>query len=233
MRVMNSFLPLILSLFVTVPCPMRAQVIVAEPKEGIHSTSSDLSGPHPLFELPADIPSEPGATACHAHVKAISNGFIPIFLINRSDATTSISLIGADTALKAHRKLDNGKWERIQASNGWVMCADSIRELAISQGKTCRFLFWKSLETPRLVLGGTCVARQKFPRIRSHAVERSLLLVEAAITNRHSGGNQGHGQAFEKSPTRQRTRLHGYLALNAEKRVFRDARKCRETTART
>ena len=131
---MNQFFRVVIPMLLALSARLPAQVFKQEPREGMFSTTSKLSGPRPLFELPADSPSEPGAATCHAHVPGISEGKIPIYLINRSATKTSIVLIGSDTDLKARRKLDNGKWERVQPANGFVMCADSINELSIPPG---------------------------------------------------------------------------------------------------
>ncbi len=131
---MNPLFGVVIPVLLALPVPLSAQVIKQEPQEGIFSTTSEVSGPRPLFELPADVPSEPGVATCHAHVPGISKGAIPIYLINRTATKNSIVLIGSDTNLKAYRKLDNSKWERVQPANGFVMCADSIIELAIPPG---------------------------------------------------------------------------------------------------
>lgn len=131
---MNSLLRVIIMVLLALMLHVSAQLIKPESDEGIFTTSSLESGPTPLFELPAGIPSEPGVATCHAHVPAISEGKIPIYLINRSAAQTSIVLFGSDTRLKARRKLDNGKWERVQPENGWVRCGNSITELPIPPG---------------------------------------------------------------------------------------------------
>lgn len=131
---MKPFSRAVIPALLLLPADLSAQVIKLESKEGTYSTSSELIGPKPMFELPANIPSEAGAATIHAHVPGISEGKIPIYLINRSAKKTSITLIGSDAHLKASRKLDNGKWERVQPANGFVMCADSIHELAIPPG---------------------------------------------------------------------------------------------------
>lgn len=138
MRPVNPLFRVVIPVLLALPAHLPAQVLEQEPREGMFSTTSELSGPQPLFELPADIPSEAGAATCHAHVLGISKGAIPIYLINRTTTITSIVIIGSDTHLKAHRKLDNGKWERVQPANGWVMCADSINALAIPPGMFVR-----------------------------------------------------------------------------------------------
>jgi hypothetical protein len=138
------FLHVFILLLMIMPDRLPAQIVMREPQEGMNTTTSDISGPKPLFELPKDIPSKPGAVTCHAHVPGISNGTIPIYLINRTDSDTSIDLIGSDINLKAHRKLANGKWERVQPANGWATCGDSFRVLAIPPG----MFFYLSLACP-------------------------------------------------------------------------------------
>lgn len=125
-------------LLLTSPVRLSAQEVLEEPKQGMFTTCSELSGALPLFELPADIPSEAGAATCHAHVPSIAEGKIRVYLINRSTEKKQIVLIGSDTDLKAHRKLDNGKWERVQPASGWVMCGHSIHEVSIPPGMFVR-----------------------------------------------------------------------------------------------
>ncbi|RYD20132.1 MAG: hypothetical protein EOP88_16240 [Verrucomicrobiaceae bacterium] len=134
MDLTNPLRCVVIPVLLAVPVHLSAQVMKMEPKEGMHDATFKVSGPRPLFDLPVGIPSEAGATTCHAQVSAILDGQIPIYLINRTERETSIGLTGLDTSLRAYRKLDNGKWERVQPANGWVMCADSDRRLAIPPG---------------------------------------------------------------------------------------------------
>jgi hypothetical protein len=138
MRPMTSLFRSLVPALLVLSGTVLAQLVTREPREGMFTTTLDVSGPRQLLELPEGIPSEEGSATCHAHVPGISKGAIPIYLINRTDAKASITFIGSDTNLKACRKLNNGKWERVQPSNGWVMCADSINKLAIPPGMFVR-----------------------------------------------------------------------------------------------
>lgn len=140
MRLLNPLRSVVIPLQLALAVHLSAQVMKREPKEGMFSITLEVKGPTPLFELPANIPSEAGAATCHAQVIALPAGEIPLYLINRTEKKTSIYLHGLDIGLRARRKLDNGKWERVQPANGWAMCGDSMNELAIPPGMFIRVL---------------------------------------------------------------------------------------------
>ena len=174
---MNLLYRIVTPALLALPVHLSAQVIKREPRQGMFSTTSEISGPSPLFELPADISTEEGARTCHAHVLNISRAAIPIHLINRTATKTSVALLGLDTELKARRKLDNGKWERVQPANGWFMCGDSINELAIPPGMFIRVSVAcpsiGTLSTLRYQIGDQWVSNEVqgfyIPRVRDQA----------------------------------------------------------------
>lgn len=69
----------------------------------------------------------------------MKDGWIPIFLVNRTDRPSQIGVVHGQPNFKAYRELPDGNWERVQPIGGFVMCADSIRTGIVHSGTFVRF----------------------------------------------------------------------------------------------
>ncbi len=121
------------------PILLQAQDPVREEKEGMYDSCRNLNGPRPNLNLPEGIPAKSGELNCHADFDNVKDGWIRIFLVNRTGTPAKIVLVHGSPEFKAYRDLGDGNWERVQPNGSFVMCADSIGELSIHPGMFVSF----------------------------------------------------------------------------------------------
>ncbi|MCP5549080.1 MAG: hypothetical protein H7A50_17090, partial [Akkermansiaceae bacterium] len=122
-----------------VPSPAAEEVPDPWQTEGVYESCRNLTRPQPNLLLPAEVPAPAGELTCHADFKSAGNGWIRIYLVNRTSTPGEIGKINGSPEFKAHRKLPDGTWEVVQPRVKSVWCADSFRTETIHPGMFVSF----------------------------------------------------------------------------------------------